>query len=70
MGSEREKSLFVGILIICVIAGSILFIMVTGIFSPYPGERRVGRMMDPDRMFIEQMIPHHQDAIDMATWRW
>ena len=24
-------------------------------------------MMDPDRMFIEQMIPHHQDAIDMAN---
>ena len=24
-------------------------------------------MMDSDRMFIEQMIPHHQDAIDMAN---
>jgi uncharacterized protein (DUF305 family) len=24
-------------------------------------------MMDPDRMFIEQMILHHQDAIDIAN---
>ena len=67
MGSEGEKSLFVGILIICIIGGAILFIMTTGIFSSYPGERRMGMMMDSDRMFIEQMIPHHQDAIDMAN---
>ncbi len=24
------------------------------------------KMMDKDRMFIEHMIPHHQDAVDMA----
>ena len=38
-----------------------------GFFDAFAGERRVGRMMDPDRMFIEQMIPHHQDAIDMGN---
>src|SRR6476660_4670136 len=26
-----------------------------------------GMMGDADRSFIEQMIPHHQDAIDMAN---
>ena len=67
MSSEGEKSLFVGILIVCVIVAAILIIMATGVFSSDTGERRVGRMMDPDRMFIEQMIPHHQDAIDMAN---
>jgi len=67
MSSEGEKSLFVGILIVCVIVAAILIIVATWVFSPYAGERRVGMMMDPDRMFIEQMIPHHQDAIDMAN---
>jgi uncharacterized protein (DUF305 family) len=46
---------------------AILIIMATGVYSSDIGERRVDRMMDPDRMFIEQMIPHHQDAIDMAN---
>ena len=67
MSSEGEKILIVGILIICVIMAAILIIMATGVYSSDIGERRVDRMMDPDRMFIEQMIPHHQDAIDMAN---
>jgi uncharacterized protein (DUF305 family) len=67
MSSEGEKSLFVGILSVCVIVAGILIIIATGVFSSNTGERRVSRMMDPDRMFIEQMIPHHQDAIDMAN---
>jgi uncharacterized protein (DUF305 family) len=67
MSGEGQKSLFVGILIVCVIAGAILIIMAANIFSSYAGERRVGMMMDQDRMFIRQMIPHHQDAIDMAN---
>ena len=67
MSSEGEKILIAGILIICVIMAAILIIMATGVYYSDTGERRVGRMMDPDRMFIEQMIPHHQDAIDMAN---
>jgi len=67
MSGEGQKSLFVGILIVCVVMAAILIIMAAGIFSSYAGERRVGMMMDTDRMFIVQMIPHHQDAIDMAN---
>jgi uncharacterized protein (DUF305 family) len=67
MSSEGEKSLFVGILIVCVIVAGILLVITIGGFDAFAGERRVGRMMDSDRVFIEQMIPHHQDAIDMGN---
>jgi uncharacterized protein (DUF305 family) len=67
MSSEGEKILIVVIVIFCVIMAAVFIIMATEVYSSDTGERRVGRMMDPDRMFIEQMIPHHQDAIDMAN---
>jgi uncharacterized protein (DUF305 family) len=67
MSGEGQKSLFAGILIVCVIMAAILILLAAGIFSSNAGERRVGMMMDPDRVFIGQMIPHHQDAIDMAN---
>jgi uncharacterized protein (DUF305 family) len=67
MSSEGEKILIVGILIVCVIMAAALIMMANGVYSSDTGERRAVMMMDSDRVFIEQMIPHHQDAIDMAN---
>ena len=63
----EEKTIGLGILIVCVIGAGILIVMVTGGFDSFAGQRRAGMMMDSDRVFIEQMIPHHQDAIDMGN---
>jgi uncharacterized protein (DUF305 family) len=67
MSTEGEKNLWPGILILCVIAAGILIVITFGGYYSFAFERRMGTMMDSDRMFIEQMIPHHQDAIDMAN---
>jgi len=37
----------------------VIIVLAFGIFSSFSFERRVGVMMDSDRVFIEQMIPHH-----------
>lgn len=63
----EEKTIGLGILIVCVIVAGILIVMAIGGFYSFAGERRAGTMMDSDRVFIEQMIPHHQDAIDMGN---
>ena len=62
----ERKTIELGIIIGCVIlAGIFIFIVFAGYF-PFVDEGRSGMMMDSDRMFIEQMIPHHQDAVDMG----
>ncbi len=63
----EEKTIGLGILIVCVIVAGILIVMAVGGFDAFAGQRRAGMMMDSDRVFIEQMIPHHQDAIDMGN---
>ena len=67
MDTEVDKNPWSGILLAGVILAGIIIVIAFGIFSSFSFERRVGVMMDSDRMFIEQMIPHHQDAIDMAN---
>lgn len=60
------KAIGAAIVILCIIlAGAII---IAGNGGPYPadGERRGGMMTGMDRMFIEEMIPHHQDAVDMG----
>ena len=54
-------------IIAIVILAAIVTAMVLGGSTSFSREQRYGSMMDSDRMFIEQMIPHHQDAIDMAN---
>ena len=61
-----KKTIGLGIVIACVILAGILIIVVVGGLYPFVGERNTGMMMDSDRMFIEQMIPHHQDAVEMG----
>jgi uncharacterized protein (DUF305 family) len=63
----EEKTIGLGILIVCVIVAGFLIVTAIGGFDAFAGQRRAGMMMDSDRVFIEQMIPHHQDAIDMGT---
>jgi uncharacterized protein (DUF305 family) len=63
----EEKTVRAGILIVCIIVAGILLVLATGGFTAFGSQRRGGMMMDPDRVFIEQMIPHHQDAIDMGN---
>jgi len=63
----EEKTIGLGILIVCVIVAGIFIVMAIGGFDAFAGQRRAGMMMDSDRVFIEQMIPHHQDAIDMGN---
>jgi uncharacterized protein (DUF305 family) len=63
----EEKTIGLGILIVCVIVAGILIVMAVGGFDAFASQRRGGIMMDSDRVFIEQMIPHHQDAIDMGN---
>ena len=67
MDTEVDKNPWSGILLAGVILAGIIIVIAFGIFSSLSFERRAGVMMDSDRMFIEQMIPHHQDAIDMAN---
>jgi uncharacterized protein (DUF305 family) len=62
-----EKTIGLGILVVCVMVMGILIVMAIGGFDAFAGQRRGGMKMDPDRVFIEQMIPHHQDAIDMGN---
>jgi len=63
----EDKIVWTGILIVCVIVAGILIVQAIGGFTAFSSQRRAGMMMDPDRVFIEQMIPHHQDAIDMGN---
>jgi uncharacterized protein (DUF305 family) len=63
----EEKTIGLGILIVCVIVAGILIGMAISGFDAFAGQRRGGMMMDSDRVFIGQMIPHHQDAIDMGN---
>ena len=67
MNTEVNKNPWPGILLVCVIVAGIIIVIAFGIFSSFSFERRAGLLMDSDRMFIEQMIPHHQDAIDMSN---
>src|SRR4030042_6317763 len=67
MNTEVNKNPWPGILLGCVIVAGITIVIAFGIFSSFSFERRAGLLMDSDRMFIEQMIPHHQDAIDMSN---
>jgi uncharacterized protein (DUF305 family) len=67
MNTEVDKNPLPGILLVCVIVVGIIIVIAVGIFSSFSFERRAGVLMDSDRMFIEQMIPHHQDAIDMGN---
>jgi len=67
MDTEVDKNPWSGILLAGVIVAGIIIVIAFGIFSSFSFERRVGVMMDSDRVFIEQMIPHHQDAIDMGN---
>jgi uncharacterized protein (DUF305 family) len=59
------KTIGLGIAVICIIVAGILILLSNGGLSPVAMERSTG-MMDADRMFIEQMIPHHQDAVEMG----
>jgi uncharacterized protein (DUF305 family) len=63
----EEKTIGLGILIVCVSVAGILLAMAIGGFDAFAGQRRAGMDMDSDRVFIEQMIPHHQDAIDTGN---
>jgi len=63
----EDKIVRTGIMIVCVIVAGILIVQAIGGFTASGSQRRAGMMMDPDRVFIEQMIPHHQDAIDMGN---
>lgn len=62
-------------------AALLVLLLTTGAFAQHEGhgttdktagkeisDARAGgmKMMDKDKMFIEHMIPHHQDAVDMA----
>jgi len=67
MNTEVNKNPWPGILLVCVIVAGIIIVIAFGIFSSFSFERSAGLLMDSDRMFIEQMIPHHQDAIDMSN---
>ena len=63
----EEKAIGLGILIAGAMVAGILIIIAIGGFDAFAGQGRAGMMMDADRVFIVQMIPHHQDAIDMGT---
>jgi len=59
------KATGVGIVILCVILAGAIILAGIGGPSQVTGDRQE-MMMDSDRMFIEGMIPHHQDAVDMG----
>lgn len=67
MSIEGKKNLWVVIAIAGIVVAVILIFVAIWGFSTFAGERREGMMMNSDRVFIEQMIPHHQDAIYMAN---
>ena len=67
MNSEVDKTPWPVILLAGLIVAGIIIVLAFGIFSPFSFDRKAGAMRDADRMFIEQMIPHHQDAIDMGN---
>ncbi len=65
----------------CIKIGILVILMSTGAMAQHEGhgttdtsagketsDAKSGgmKMMDKDKMFIEHMIPHHQDAVDMA----
>jgi uncharacterized protein (DUF305 family) len=51
--------------LVCIIAGVVLLIALVAL--PWGSDSSVNGMMgDLDRHFIEQMIPHHEDAVGMA----
>jgi uncharacterized protein (DUF305 family) len=60
------KAIGVGIVILCIVLTGVIILAGTGGSYPAGGERRGGMMAGSDRMFIEQMIPHHQDAVEMG----
>jgi uncharacterized protein (DUF305 family) len=60
------KAIGLGIVILCIILTGVIIIAGTGGPSPVVGVRSGGMMAGMDRMFIEEMIPHHQDAVDMG----
>ena len=60
------RTVGIGIVVLGVVLAGILSIRGEGEPSPFAGYQRTGMMMDSDRMFIEEMIPHHQDAVDMG----
>lgn len=66
---ESEKLVVVGIVIMALIAILALF-SIYWIYSPMMGGQNgqtgQGMMGNTDRYFIENMVPHHQDAVDMA----
>lgn len=58
------------VIIVAVIVGIISIFAYFWIYSPTVGENGYGDnhgMMDMDQEFIENMIPHHQDAVDMSN---
>jgi uncharacterized protein (DUF305 family) len=51
--------------LVCIIAGVVLLIALVAL--PWGSDSSVNGMMgDLDRHFIEQMVPHHEDAVGMA----
>jgi len=66
---KKYKGLLIASIIFIVIG--LIGIMSLGIFTGGFSQRSFrgfnqGMLSDIDRHFIEQMIPHHQDAVDMA----
>jgi uncharacterized protein (DUF305 family) len=62
--NEREKLVIVGVAIIALVTFSALSIYWE--FSPIRSGQ-VGMMNDMNREFIENMVPHHQDAVEMSA---
>jgi uncharacterized protein (DUF305 family) len=50
--------------LVCIILGVVLMVALTVYWGP--GSMMGGMMGDMDRHFIEQMIPHHEDAVVMS----
>ena len=67
---KKYKGLLIASIILIVLG--LIGIMFLGIFTGGCNKGSVcrfnqSRLSDIDRQFIEQMIPHHQDAVDMAV---
>ena len=61
---EKEKLVIVGVVIIVLVTFSALFIYWS--FAPIRSGQ-MGMMNDMNREFIENMVPHHQDAVEMSN---
>lgn len=61
------KTVVLGIVLLGLLLGGLLIIASNGGTGTFAGQRQTGMMGDSDRMFIEEMIPHHQDAVDMGN---